>query len=137
MKLLQPAILSSLLGPCSQTPSSLRSSFHLDSFVYFKLYVLRQQRDMQNSYNRYFYINLGNLRMGREAFSLLTLQSTVVTICTTFYKTRRLCILPTQCIRVFRTIITMNSEYFSLKITYPAGRYYTETVFPVRYELNI
>jgi hypothetical protein len=33
-------------------------------------------------------------------------------VCTTCYNIQKLCILPTQCIYVFRMILTINSDYF-------------------------
>jgi hypothetical protein len=36
----------------------------------------------------------------------------VVTICTTCYNIPKLCILPTECICVFRTVLTINSDCF-------------------------
>jgi hypothetical protein len=36
----------------------------------------------------------------------------VVTICTTCYNTLKLCILPTQCICVFRVVLTINTDCF-------------------------
>jgi hypothetical protein len=40
----------------------------------------------------------------------LTLQSLVVTIYTTRFNTLKLCILPTECICVFRMVLTINSD---------------------------
>jgi hypothetical protein len=42
----------------------------------------------------------------------LTLDSPVVTICTTFFNILKLYILPTQCICVFRMVLTVNSDCF-------------------------
>jgi hypothetical protein len=65
--------------------------------------------------------------------ALLTLSSPVVTICTTCFNTLKLSILPSQCIYVFRMVLTINSNSF-LK---PVGLCSGEVMFPVRYELNL
>jgi hypothetical protein len=44
--------------------------------------------------------------------SALTIQSPMVTICTTRFNTPKLYILPTQCICVFRMVLTINSDCF-------------------------
>jgi hypothetical protein len=62
----------------------------------------------------------------------LTLQSMLVSICTTSYNTRRLCILPTQCIRVISYDYHKEHQTF-----FPLRELPGETVFPVRYEVNI
>jgi hypothetical protein len=41
-----------------------------------------------------------------------TLKSTVVIMCTTYFSIHNLCVLPTQCICVFRVVLTINSDYF-------------------------
>jgi hypothetical protein len=51
---------------------------------------------------------------------VLTLLSLVVSIYTTRFNTLKLCILPTQCICVFRMVLTMNSDCF-LKQHFPVG----------------
>jgi hypothetical protein len=38
--------------------------------------------------------------------------SPVVTICTTYYNTLKLCILTTECICVFRMVLTINRDCF-------------------------
>jgi hypothetical protein len=44
--------------------------------------------------------------------SFLNASSPVVTICTTCFNTLKLCILPTQCVCVFRMILTISSDCF-------------------------
>jgi hypothetical protein len=44
--------------------------------------------------------------------AILILQRPVVSICTTRFNIIKLCILPTQCICVFRMVLTINSECF-------------------------
>jgi hypothetical protein len=44
----------------------------------------------------------------------------VVTICTTRLNTPKLCILPTQCICVFRMVLTVNCDYFCMQ-SWPTG----------------
>jgi hypothetical protein len=58
------------------------------------------------------YIGLDQLLPYLLQLNILTLQSPVVTVCTTFFNTPKLCILPTQCIYVFRMVLTINSDCF-------------------------
>jgi hypothetical protein len=51
---------------------------------------------------------------------ILTLWNTVVIICITYLNIQKLHSLPTQCIYMFRMILTINSDYF-LKQDYPSG----------------
>jgi hypothetical protein len=56
---------------------------------------------------------LHHLHSLRVTFKITTtLYSIVVTICATFYNIQKLCILPTQCIYVFRMVLTVNSDCF-------------------------
>lgn len=50
-------------------------------------------------------------------FNLL---KTVVTVCTIYYNIQNICILPTECVHMFKMILTINSNYF-LKQGYVCG----------------
>jgi hypothetical protein len=55
------------------------------------------------------------LHLGFDLWTLdstLTIYSQVVTICTTLFNTLNLRVLPTQCICVFRKVVTINSDCF-------------------------
>lgn len=45
---------------------------------------------------------------------------TVVTVCTIYYNTKNLCILPSECVHMFKMILTIKSNYF-LKHAYMCG----------------
>jgi hypothetical protein len=53
-----------------------------------------------------------NDKMLRNVLESLSCISTVVIICTTCFNTPKLCIMPTQCISVFRMVLTINSDCF-------------------------
>ena len=53
-------------------------------------------------------------------FMYFNLLKTVVTVCTIYYNIQNICILPTECVHMFKMILTINSNYF-LKQGYVCG----------------
>jgi len=53
-------------------------------------------------------------------FMYFNLLKTVVTVCTIYYKIKNLCILPTECVHMFKMILTIKRNYF-LKHGYVCG----------------
>jgi hypothetical protein len=80
----------------------------------FRMYLLFHKCNMRLAHHNFhalttikYYVNV------KVKLSLcLTLESPVVTVCTTFFNTPKLYILPTQCSCVFRTVLTINSDWF-------------------------
>jgi hypothetical protein len=53
------------------------------------------------------------LSIGTRMFIItLNFQSPVATICTTCFNISKPCIIPTECIFVFRMVLTLNIDYF-------------------------
>jgi hypothetical protein len=65
----------------------------------------------------------------------LNLQSQVATICITCFNILELCILPTECVCVFRVVLTINSDCFP-KQHQPVGLCNEGVMFSVRYGLK-
>jgi hypothetical protein len=86
-------------------------------------YLERKEQDLQHqaAHGPQVYTVAGNpprvqpLWMSRQHESVqcsLTLLSPVVTICTAWFNIVKLCILPTQCICVFRMVLIISSDCF-------------------------